>query len=124
MLEGSHQAADLAARAEGFDVARDKDRKAIMAEDAITLAEQRGCRLLSADFAPGDVVAFGMLTYHGAFDNLAPHGRVRLSCDVRIQPAADALDPRYFGPEPLGTTGVGYGELNGAKPITEDWHVR
>jgi len=124
VLEGSHQAADLAARVAGFDVARDKDRKAIMAEDAVTLTEQRGCRLLSADFAPGDVVAFGMLTYHGAFDNASPIDRVRVSCDVRIQPAADPLDPRYFGPEPLGTTGVGYGELNGAKPITEDWHVR
>ena len=124
VLEGSHQAADLTARAEGFDVARDKDRNAILAEDPVTVAEQRGCRLLSADFEPGDILAFGMFTYHGAFDNLAPLGRVRLSCDVRMQPAGDPLDPRYFGPEPLGTTGVGYGELNGAKPITEDWHVR
>ena len=124
LLEGSHRAADLAARVEGFDVARDKDRKAILADDAITLAEQRGIRLLSADFAAGDVLVFGMLTYHGAFDNSSPLGRVRLSCDVRLQPASEPLDPRYFGPEPLGTTGVGYGELNGAKPITEDWHVR
>jgi hypothetical protein len=124
VVEDSHRAADLAARVEGFDVARDKDRKAILAEDPVTVAEQRGCRLLSADFEPGDVVAFGMLTYHGAFDNLAPLDRVRLSCDVRIQPAGDPLDPRYFGPEPRGTTGIGYGELNGAKPITEDWHVR
>jgi ectoine hydroxylase-related dioxygenase (phytanoyl-CoA dioxygenase family) len=124
VVEGSHEAADLAARVDGFDVARDKDRKATLAEDAITLAEQRGCRLLSADFAAGDVVVFGMLTYHGAFDNASPLGRVRVSCDVRLQPAADPLDPRYFGPEPLGTTGVGYGELNAAKPIPEDWHVR
>jgi hypothetical protein len=35
---------------------------------------------------------------------------VRLSTDVRFQPG--------------GTTGAGYGELNGAKPLTEPWHIR
>jgi len=43
---------------------------------------------------------------------------------VRWQPAADPIDERYFGPRPAGTTGAGYGELNGAKPLTEDWHTR
>ena len=31
---------------------------------------------------------------------------------------------RYFGADPGGTTGAGYGELNGAKPLTEPWHIR
>lgn len=35
-----------------------------------------------------------------------------------------AMDPRYSGPHPGGTTGAGYGELNGAKPLTQAWHVR
>ncbi len=30
----------------------------------------------------------------------------------------------HSGPNPGGTTGVGYGELNGAKPLTEPWHTR
>ena len=29
--------------------------------------------------------------------------RIRLSVDVRYQPESDALDPRYFGPNPTGT---------------------
>ena len=59
-----------------------------------------------------------------------PHGRsllvnrVRLSCDVRWQPASLPLDARYFGANPPGTTGAGYAELNGAKPLTQEWHVR
>ena len=65
-----------------------------------------------------------MFTMHGTFDNHSPQGRVRLSCDVRWQPASDPLDPRYAGSDPPGTTGIGYGELNGAKPLTEDWHTR
>ena len=77
-----------------------------------------------AGLDPGDAVVFGMYLLHGAFDNHAADGAVRLSVDVRWQPAADARDPRYFGPRPAGTTGAGYGELNGAKPLTEDWHQR
>ena len=29
-----------------------------------------------------------------------------------------------MGDRPEGTTGAGYAELNGAKPLTEQWHVR
>lgn len=57
-------------------------------------------------------------------DNRAPIRPVRLSCDVRYQPQSEAFDPRYMGPDPGGTFGGGYGELNGAKPLTEDWHQR
>ena len=51
---------------------------------------------------------------YGALDNRSPVGRVRVSCDVRYQRASDPIDERYVGPNPRGTTGVGYGELNGA----------
>jgi len=65
-----------------------------------------------------------MYTWHGALDNVSPLGRVRLSVDVRFQPISEVEDLRYFGANPSGTTGSGYGELNGAKPLTEPWHVR
>jgi ectoine hydroxylase-related dioxygenase (phytanoyl-CoA dioxygenase family) len=124
IVEGSHRFADLHAGLRGFDVVYDTSRKAQVAADFTTFAESRRCRLLTTDFRTGDVCIFGMFTLHGSLDNRSPIGRVRLSCDVRYQPAADPTDPRYFGPNPGGTTGAGYGELNGAKPLTQPWHIR
>jgi hypothetical protein len=59
-------------------------------EDITAFAEGRGgCRLLTTDFRAGDVCVFGMFTLHGSLDNRSPIGRVRISGDVRYQPAAD-----------------------------------
>ena len=125
VIENSHKFEDLVSAMKGFDLMRDKDgRKATVVEDPIQFARERESRLLTANFGPGDCLIFGMYTFHGAFDNHSKIGRARLSCDVRYQPASEALDPRNFGAEPSGTTGAGYGELNGAKPLTEPWHVR
>lgn len=124
VVEGSHRFDDLVAETRGFDVARDDDRRATRPESHIAFAHARGARLLSADFGPGDMLVFGMFTWHGALDNHSLIGRIRLSSDVRFQPAGEPEDPRYFGPAPGGTTGAGYGELNGAKPLTEPWHAR
>ena len=65
-----------------------------------------------------------MTLLHGSLDNRSEHGLVRLSSYVRWQPAKDPVDPRYMGDDPAGTTGEGYGELNGAKPLTINWHQR
>lgn len=124
VVEGSHRWPDVRAAVDGYDVGRDTDRRNAIADHPADFAAARGTRLLTADFQPGDMVVFGMHLLHGAFDNHAADGAVRLSCDIRFQPAADATDPRYFGPHPTGTTGAGYAELNGAKPLTEDWHQR
>jgi ectoine hydroxylase-related dioxygenase (phytanoyl-CoA dioxygenase family) len=124
IVEGSHRFDDLHRALRGFDLVYDTSRRAQVAADFTAFAESRGCRLLSADFRAGDVCVFGMFTLHGALDNRSSLGRVRVSCDVRYQPAADPIDPRYFGPSPGGTTGAGYGELNGAKPLDRPWHVR
>lgn len=124
VVEGSHRWPDVKAAVEGYDVGRDRDRQNAIADHPADFAAARGSRLLTTDFRPGDLVVFDMFLLHGAFDNHADDGAVRLSCDVRFQPLEDAVDPRYFGPQPTGTTGAGYGELNGAKPLTEDWHQR
>ena len=50
---------------------------------------------LATDYRAGDVVVFGMRTLHMSTANTTD--RVRISCDVRWQPAADARDERYFG---------------------------
>ncbi|MCK6449700.1 MAG: phytanoyl-CoA dioxygenase family protein [Alphaproteobacteria bacterium] len=124
VVEGSHRFADLVEATRGFDVVRDAPRRADLGIHPIDFARQRGTRLLTADFRAGDLALFGMFTIHGALDNHSPIGRVRLSCDVRWQPASLPVDARYFGPLPAGTTGAGYAELNGAKPLTEPWHIR
>ena len=124
LVEGSRGFADILDGLRDFDVALDNTRRAEVSHDPVAFATARGCRLLTTEFAAGDILVFDMHTLHGALDNHSPVGRVRLSCDVRYQPAAEPLDPRYFGPEPGGTFGGGYGELNGAKPLTEPWHRR
>ena len=124
VLEGSHQWPDVIEGHRGFDVAVDTKRKASWEETPQEIACQRRTRLLTADFAAGDLVVFGMFLLHGALDNVSMENRVRLSCDVRYQLASAVRDPRYFGAHPSGTTGIGYGELIGAKPLTDEWHIR
>ena len=124
IVEGSNRYRDLIDPMIGFDISIDSTRKADFGSDAISFAEQRGTRLLTQDFEAGDIALFGMYTAHGSLDNHSPADRVRLSCDVRWQPLSLPIDERYFGDNPPGTTGVGYGELNGAKPLTQAWHVR
>ena len=124
IVEGSNRFRDLIEPMMGFDISTDSTRKAEFGSDAISFAEQRGTRLLTQNFEAGDIALFGMYTAHGSLDNHSPVNRVRLSCDVRWQPRSLPIDERYFGDNPPGTTGVGYGELNGAKPLTQEWHVR
>jgi hypothetical protein len=124
VVENSHRFTDLVESVVGFDVVRDTSRKAAFAENAIDFARSRNTRLLTADFQAGDVILFGMYLLHGSLDHHDDSGTVRVSTDLRWQPARLPADPRYFGAEPTGTTGAGYGELNGAKPLDVDWHVR
>ena len=85
----------------------------------VDFARSRKTRLLTAGFGPGDVVLLDHLTLHGAADNTSPDNIVRLSSDLRYQPAAfAATDPRFFGPSPSNSTGGGYGDMSGAQPLT------
>ncbi len=118
IVAGSHRWDDLIAEYRGHDVERSPGRPGALPDDPIDLAQDRDCQLLTADFGPGDVVVFGMFTLHGSFDNDSAAGRVRLCCDVRYQPEEDAVDRRWFGPDPPGHGGQGYGALSAAQPLT------
>ena len=124
IVENSHKFDDIKKRFINFDVAKEIKKKASILEHPIEFAKSRGVKLLTSNFKPGDVLIFDMYTVHGAFENHSDDKRIRLTCDVRYQPKDEPKDPRYFGDNPSGTTGMGYGELNAAKPLTEDWHVR
>ena len=119
VMEGSHRWDDLIAQYQGFDVDLDKSRPGHVTMEPVTFARERGCRLLSADFQPGDLLIMSMFLLHGSLDNHSPEGRARLSCDTRYQPARDPVDARWMGSPPLGHGG-GYGGVGGAKPLTAD----
>lgn len=118
IVEGSHRFDDLIARHRGRDVDRDPGYSGSFPGDAFSFAAERGARLLSADFRAGDVLIFGMFTLHGSLPNTQEC--VRLSCDVRWQPAADPRDDRWFGSPPSGHGGTSYGGVNGARPLGSD----
>ena len=124
ILENSHRFDDLIEPVQQIDYNSKDSPQVQMMSDAVEFARSHGSRLLTANFEPGDVILFGMTTMHGSFDNCSPCNRTRLSVDVRWQPASEPIDDRYFGANPAGTTGIGYAELNGAKPLTEPWHTR
>ncbi len=124
VIEGSNQFSDLIGDSKEIDYHSKYSPRVTLDGDTVALLKERRTRILTADFKAGDMVIFGMKTLHGSLDNNSPEDRVRVSVDVRYQPSADPKDERYFGSNPGGTTGVGYGELNGAKPLTEPWHIR
>ena len=124
VIEGSHRFMDIRNNVDDFDVVFNKDQKASIDEDPVSFANKRNAKLLTTNSKPGDVLIFGMHTLHGAFENHATDDRIRLTCDIRYQPISEPRDARYFGVSPEGTTGAGYGELNGVRPLTENWHVR
>ena len=124
IIEGSHEFTDIKKTFQDFDVVLHKDKKASIDVHPVDFAKQKKSRLLTTNFHPGDVLIFGMFTLHGTFENQARDNCIRLTCDVRFQPNTEPKDPRYFGKNPCGTTGFGYGELNSAKPLNEDWHIR
>ena len=89
VLEGSNRFADLIDPIRNIDYNSAMSPQVQMTGDTIDFARRRGARLLTADFQAGDAVVFDMVTMHSSLDNHSPLGRVRLSCDVRWQPAAD-----------------------------------
>lgn len=95
------------------------------AADTLEFVRSRQARLLTTHFRPGDAMIFSGFTMHGSLDNHSPQGRVRLSVDVRYQPAAEPDDdPRFFGPHPLGAKGGSYGEQKAAQPLGTPWVAR
>ena len=124
IIEGSHNFREIQEKYNGFDVDIHKNKKATIDIHPVEFAKKRNTKILTAEFKPGDALIFGMYTVHGTFENHAKDNKIRLTCDIRFQPKIEPKDPRYFGVKPGGTTGAGYGELNSARPLNEDWHIR
>ena len=63
--------------------------------DAALAAPPGEVQWVTGDYVAGDVIIFGMATLHASTANCT--SALRLSCDVRFQPAAEAADARYMG---------------------------
>ena len=124
IIKDSHKFKDIHEKYKGFDVDTHKNIKATIETHPVDFAKERNTKILTAEFKPGDALIFGMYTVHGTFENHSKDNKIRLTCDIRFQPTNEPKDPRYFGSNPGGTTGGGYGELNSARPLNEDWHIR
>ena len=117
VMENSHRWDDVIEQFRGLDVDKDKSRPGHVTMTPVSFANERGCRLLTADFEPGDMLVMSMFLLHGSLDNHSKCNRVRLSCDTRYQLAADPIDERWVGMNPIGHGG-GYGGVSGARPLT------
>lgn len=113
ICEGSH-------RLPGFEKLRqtygrmDVDRDRIggwFSNDPQEILERFGGRWLTSGFQAGDILTFGMFTMHASTTNTTD--RWRLSCDVRFQPAADPVDERWIGDNPIGH----YNWFRGDSPV-------
>lgn len=124
IVEGSDGFDDLIADAKAIDVISHPGKQAALDTPMAVFARDRGTRLLTTDFCAGDVLIFSMLTCHATLDNYAADAAIRMSFDIRYQRATEPRDERFYGENPIGVTGRGYGELNGAKPLGESWHQR
>lgn len=71
-----------------------------LSNDAVKLRERLGGRWLTADFRAGDVLIFSMFTVHTSLDNGS--NTIRLSTDTRYQLAAEPIDERWIGQQPIG----------------------
>jgi len=117
IVEGSHRFDDLIDSYRGLDVDKDKSRSGTISTDPVEICRERGVRLLSSDFEAGDIMVLPMFCLHGALDNNSDEGRIRLSCDIRYQPADEPFDPRWMGDSPEAHGG-GYGAMSAAQPMT------
>lgn len=75
--------------------------------DPLEIVEKFGGQWKTSSFRPGDILTFGMYTLHASTTNTTD--RWRLSCDVRFQPAADPIDERWVGDNPIGHYAWGKG---------------
>jgi hypothetical protein len=95
LLENSHRSERL--RCGYLQSDADRDGLTWLDDDPVEVQRTYGERWLTTDFAPGDVLCFGMHTLHGAIDNASPTGRCRLSSDTRYQRTDEPADPRWNG---------------------------
>jgi hypothetical protein len=67
--------------------------------DPMEIVQKFGGQWQTSDFKVGDVLIFTMYTMHAAIQNTTR--RVRISADLRFQPASAPADERFMGENPV-----------------------
>lgn len=105
VLQGSHNLPSYQRVRETYgraDVDRD-NIESFFSHDPLEITAHYGGQWQTAEFHAGDVLIFGMYLMHGAIRNES--NRLRLSADLRYQPAAGPIDERWVGDTPLANYG-------------------
>ena len=68
-------------------------------EDAVAVGQELNSRWLTTDYQVGDLLVFSMYTMHASMDNHS--NLLRLSTDTRYQLAAEPVDERWIGENPI-----------------------
>lgn len=71
------------------------DKSGWLTKDLPSLADRTDSRWLMADYEAGDMVIHGAYTIHASTNNIDPHGRIRLSTDIRYQRLREEIDVRW-----------------------------
>ena len=118
---GSHRLSSFARLRETYgrlDVDQDRT-EGWFTKDPMEIVEKFGSQWLTANFRMGDVLIFGMHTIHASTTNMT--GELRLSCDVRFQPASDRTDPRWVGDACSGHSSHGKEKLKTMEEARREW---
>jgi hypothetical protein len=106
MLVGSHNLPSFEKLRNTYGKS-DVDRDATsghFTNDLLGIAREFGGQWQTTTFEPGDVILFGMHAMHASTTNTT--NQWRISCDTRFQPAADDVDERWVGKNPMGHTQI------------------
>jgi ectoine hydroxylase-related dioxygenase (phytanoyl-CoA dioxygenase family) len=105
LLEGSNHLEELKRTYGAIDVDRDRDNNPYgggwYSRNPVEVQERFGGRWLTTEFQAGDLLLFTMFTMHCSLDNRSPENRIRLSTDSRYQLAAEPVDERWIGEDPI-----------------------
>ncbi len=89
-LENSHKHFEARDNAEGGQL-----RAEHISYDLPALANQLETRWLIADYQAGDMVIHSPYLLHASLNNTDSNHKMRLSTDIRYQPAVESIDPRW-----------------------------
>lgn len=104
-----------------LDVDRDNVATGWFSNDPIEIVDNFGGVWATTEFAPGDVMIFGMFMLHASTNNST--NRFRLSSDTRYQLASEPVDERWIGKQPKGHYAWGKTPMKTVEAARKEWGV-